>query len=267
MVVVVMCVCLCLKEGGVAGGHCLPPWQSVPTHCVQASSDVAAAPAGDDCTKSDGEAGGATGDESFWDRRLAAAASQQAQELAAWTDDQPSGAVQTGLPSSQKPAAHAPPGGSGNDLARLFAGIKMRPGAAGPQPAPAAAAMPAQPIMLLTPQLLQQEAATTSSDAGRRSAAAANGGAGSMLLQSLLRGSQQQPSPAHAPPAPINAAGKRWLPQPGRARCACHQMLARHRRHVSSPPMCRSRPSTAEQGFTPAELTGLQRRLLRPAGQ
>lgn len=183
---------------------------------------------------SSADMGSSSGEDGFWDRRVvapsgAAIGGGSQDHYAARTHDQPAAmvaaaAVQPGhvMPAQpphpagvQKPASDAAPGGNSNDLARLFAGIKMGPapaaaapppqslaGAPGPLPAAAAA-----PMMLLTPQLLQQEAAGAAPEVG------ASAGAGSALLQSLLRGSQQQqqPPPAAPEPAPqpVDITGKR----------------------------------------------------------
>lgn len=113
----------------------------------------------------------------------------------------------------QQPAAaaeSAAEAGSSNDLARLFAGMKVPgPPAAVPAAIPAPAApTAAAPMVLLTPQLLQQEAAGGAAQAEQGAATEPATAPGNLLLQSLLRGSQQAPQPQQAlqQPAPAPRA-------------------------------------------------------------
>lgn len=171
-----------------------------------------------------------TGD-GFWDRQVAVP-----------TDDAAGGALRTLQPADgallvpsqlQQPAASAEsaaqPTGSSNDLARLFAGMKVAPPAPAPVAAPPAAALP--PTMLLTPQLLQQEAAGA---AGEPEAAAEAAAPGTALLQSLLRGSQrlqQQP----ALPVPVDITGG-WESLGRRYGCIPDGVSASAQVHVAPEP-------------------------------
>lgn len=110
-------------------------------------------------------------------------------------------------------AAQASAPANNNDIARLFAGIKV---SSGTVPAPAVApGVPAPAsfaaVQLLTPQLLQQEAASAAATAPAEVAPEA--AAGTALLQSLLRGSgaastaAAAAAPAVALPRPVDITG------------------------------------------------------------
>ena len=167
--------------------------------------------------------------------------------------------------------------GSGNDLVRLFAGIKVG-GAAAPA-APAAPGPPAAaPMMLLTPQLLQQEAAAAPP-------AVPEPAPGSILLKTLLRGSQQQqqlPAAVAPAPQPVDITGKPSAPPAHRVfkltaggppvvltfAARCGRAAAMHQYWPSSCCLpdpcsclyvCRSgRSCAAEQSVEPAVLPGWQ---------
>lgn len=145
------------------------------------------------------------GDASFWDRQVAVPEERQLQPANGAFVQQPAAAAE--------PATA--PSSSSNDLARLFAGIKVAgapasaPAPAAPAPAPAPPTA-AAPMVLLTPQLLQQEAAGAAR-ADQEPAPEAATAPGNLLLQSLLRGSQAQQAqpaaPASAPQA-VDITGK-----------------------------------------------------------
>lgn len=211
-------------------------------------------------------AGGNGGDAGFWDKRVAVPAGDAGG--AALRQLQPADGSYAQSPvllvpaQLQQPAAPAEPaGGSSNDLARLFAGMKTAPSAAAPAAAPAATPPTAAPLALLTPEALQQEA--TSAPAPEAEPA------GSMLLQSLLRGAQP---PA---PRPVDISGARPCPW----RCIALHWRAASRAggaprllkpacpHQSCCCPCRGRrPCAAEQGVVAAVGPGGQRGVLRHAG-
>lgn len=219
-----------------ARNHTTCPLRVPQKRCLQ----TLLTPAADDSavhSGSDADMGRVHGDNGFWDRQVEVPDEVQA------PDSQP---VANGQPALQAPeqvmaaAVLVPaPCGGGNDLARLFAGMKMggAPAAAASAPSaqpPAPAAAPsaaAQPMQLLTPQLLQQEAASAVPPAVQaRPAPAADvpaPAAGSELLQSLLRGSTAA-APPTAPPAPhsVDITGKckrrtPWICEGSRRRCCC----------------------------------------------
>lgn len=141
------------------------------------------------------------GDAGFWDRQVTEPEERQLQPANGAFVQQPAAAAES--------AAEA---GSSNDLARLFAGMKV-PGP--PAAAPAAIPAPAAPtaaasMVLLTPQLLQQEAAGGAAQAEQGAATEPATAPGNLLLQSLLRGSQQAQQPPQAlqqpAPAPVPRA-------------------------------------------------------------
>lgn len=153
------------------------------------------------------------GDDSFWDRQVAVPEKGSDAGLQPPTQ-QPNGqAAHSVAPQLQQQAAiEAAAPASSNEIARLFAGIKVSSSSAAPG-GPGRAAL--APVQLLTPQLLQQEAASAAATAPAETAPEA--AAGTALLQSLLRGSGAAPAavaaPALAQPHPVDITG--WCGKTG----------------------------------------------------
>lgn len=164
----------------------------------------AAPTAGDSAMPQGGAAEPSGGDDSFWDRQVAVPEKGSDAGLQPPTQ-QPNGqAAHPVAPQLQQQAAiEAAAPASSNEIARLFAGIKVGSSSAAPG-GPGRAAL--APVQLLTPQLLQQEAASAAATAPAETAPEA--AAGTALLQSLLRGSGAAPAavaaPALAQPHPVD---------------------------------------------------------------
>lgn len=176
---------------------------AAPSEAGAGAPMAVAAPAADDSAALKGEAPQASGgDDSFWDRQVAVPEKGSGVSLPLPTQ-QPNGqaALQAASQVQPQAVAQAAAAGGSNDIARLFAGIKVNSSAApAPAAAPGAAApAPFAPMQLLTPQLLQQEAASAAVTAPAE--AAPEAAAGTTLLQSLLRGSGAAPTTAAAAPA------------------------------------------------------------------